>query len=663
MDYKQTLLETSMALKAQLTKMIETRRKQASENLPTLPPDLEALADRLGKTDFTIVVSGEVNRGKSTFTNAIIGNSILPTFDKETTSQVFKIKNSKTVSYSVIYDNGEVISIGREDLVKYGTQVDDAVLVDGSSTRRILYIEICTPIQNLPEGVTIVDTPGIGSTFKSHTEIAKGFMQHADAIIYLCSSKHPIVKIDVDFIRNVILPLRTSPNVLFVMSKADQADSEAALTSLIARAEAQLVENFSDNNSIGKKVLPVDSMSLIQSNNAKNQAESEAFRNVSGFAAIHDAIVNLIDRQKFMWLVLAYNAAAQYYKKVSSFLDKQLSEYELNESSRTARLQDINARLTKFESDFGHSHQRHILEQINNVLISMKDTLKVVYVSNKSPLLAKYNDKVDAMAPRASSTELNQAAEQLSHGILDDAMAEWEKIYSTALSEVQKTLMSYHKDCQVLVNEEYSLENVNIDNPKIDMNISFSDRWTSMRGQYFSAYFGYLGATFATSAIASVTGSSTLAGLATILQYPVYLLGPIGWAIAGSTFLIGIFYGNRKAKERAVKQGKEQIKGHLSEILREIYDKLTKASLLEGKHQSILALFDSNIREGATEAIANIYAATKNELEASRNGLLLSANPATKTKVINQQALWDGYAKAVKALQPAIKSIDEATTK
>ena len=86
--------------------MIATREKEASQNLPLLPLDLIPLSDRLGKTDFTLVVSGEVNRGKSTFINAIIGSEILPTFDKETTSQVFKIKNSEKESYTVVYGNG-----------------------------------------------------------------------------------------------------------------------------------------------------------------------------------------------------------------------------------------------------------------------------------------------------------------------------------------------------------------------------------------------------------------------------------------------------------------------------------------------------------------------------------------------------------------------------
>ena len=225
--------------------MVATRDKEVSQNLPLLPLELKPLSERLDKTEFTLVVSGEVNRGKSTFINAIIGADILPTFDKETTSQVFKIKNSDIESYSVVYGNGDRKCIKRENLVKYGTQLDSlTVNIEGSENSRILFIEVCYPIKNLPAGVTIVDTPGIGSTFKEHTEIAKGFMQEADAIIYLCSAKHPMVKVDIDFITKSILPLPTSPNVLFVMSKADQADSEGALRTLVVRAQDQLAANF-----------------------------------------------------------------------------------------------------------------------------------------------------------------------------------------------------------------------------------------------------------------------------------------------------------------------------------------------------------------------------------------------------------------------------------
>ncbi len=81
MNTNEKLMQTNGMLIDVLQKMINTQK--VGDNLPQLPVELPLLAENLKKPGFTIVVSGEVNRGKSTFINAIIGRDILPTFDKE----------------------------------------------------------------------------------------------------------------------------------------------------------------------------------------------------------------------------------------------------------------------------------------------------------------------------------------------------------------------------------------------------------------------------------------------------------------------------------------------------------------------------------------------------------------------------------------------------
>ncbi len=151
-----------------------------------------------------------------------------------------------------------------------------------------------------------------------------------------------MVKVDIDFITKSIVPLPTSPNVLFVMSKADQADSEEALHTLVTRAQDQLISNFKDYASIGKVVIPVDSLSLRDSNYAESAEEKNALRYVSNFDEVNKAVIRLIERQKFCWLVATFNSTAKYYKLVNAYLDKQIKEYDLNEENREAKLASLN---------------------------------------------------------------------------------------------------------------------------------------------------------------------------------------------------------------------------------------------------------------------------------------------------------------------------------
>lgn len=632
--------------------MVATRDKEVSQNLPLLPLELKPLSQRVDKTEFSLVVSGEVNRGKSTFINAIIGADILPTFDKETTSQVFKIKNSDIESYSVVYGNGDRKCIKREDLVLYGTQLDSlTVNIEGSENPRILFIEVCYPIKNLPAGVTIVDTPGIGSTFKEHTEIAKGFMQEADAIIYLCSAKHPMVKVDIDFITKSIVPLPTSPNVLFVMSKADQADSEDALRTLIDRAQDQLIANFKDYASIGKIVIPVDSLSLRDSNFAVSAEEKDALRYVSNFEEVNEAIIRLIERQKFCWLVATFNSAAKYYKLVNAYLDKQIKEYDLNEENREAKLASLNTRLERVEEELGLSRQRVVLTEVSNILSSLRSEIKKEFTSDKSSLITKYYNKVDDLSKGLSSEALNKEAQRLFKDVVEDAVSSWEELCATAVRQIQSALNIYHKECQVEIEEEYNLD-TNADNDfSVDLNVTMTERIDAMRGKYFSALFGTTVGVFAINALAA-----TSATVASIVSSSAFL-GPAGWIIGGGTILYGLFYGNKKAKEKAFTKAKSEIKKHISEVLEEIYNQLTQTSLLEGKHESMLHSFEKAMEESATNTISEIYNRTKKELEGAKRALLASANTANRVKVVNQQTLWNNFAISLQKIALDLKAL------
>ena len=632
--------------------MITTRGKEFSQNLPSLPVDLEPLSNRLGKTDFTLVVSGEVNRGKSTFINAIIGCDILPTFDKETTSQVFKIKNSDTESYTVVFGNGERESIKREDLVTYGTQGDITTIdFDTEQNRRILFIEVSYPIKNLPDGVTIVDTPGIGSTFKEHTEIAKGFMQEADAIIYLCSAKHPMVKVDIDFITKSILPLPTCPNMIFVMSKADQADSEEALKHLVSRAQDQLKSNFKDYSSISKVVIPVDSLSLRDSNTASTQEIRASLREVSNFEEVNSAIIRLIERQKFCWLIATYNSAARYYKLVNAYLDKQIKEYDLNEEDRKAKLASLSARLERVEAELGLQRQRIVLTEVSNILSSLRAEIKKEFTSDKSTLVKKFNEEVECLPKGLSSKILNEEAQLLFKNVIDEAVSTWEELCGTAINQIQSSLNIYHKECQIEIEEEYNLKISPDKDFSVDLSVTMGERIDAMRSKYFTAMFGTTIGVFVINSLAAT--SATIASIVSSTAF----LGPAGWIIGGGTILYGLFYGNKKAKEKSFIKAKSEIKKHIAEILEEIHNQLTRTSLLEGKHESMLRSFEKSMEDGATDTISKIYSRTKNELESAKRALLASANAANRVKVVNQQTMWNNFAITLQKIVPNLKEL------
>ena len=93
----------------------------------------------------------------------------LPTGVKETTSQVFRITNNPTESFSLVFTDGTNEKIARDQLSRFGSQVDADLLGEPIfKNRQLDYIQVNVPIEFLPVGVSIVDTPGLGALYKSH---------------------------------------------------------------------------------------------------------------------------------------------------------------------------------------------------------------------------------------------------------------------------------------------------------------------------------------------------------------------------------------------------------------------------------------------------------------------------------------------------------------
>jgi len=104
-----------------------------------------------------VVIIGEFNAGKSTFVNALLGESVLPMGITPTTDMI--------------------------ELVRYAPgKTRKADLRDGAIR------EWGHPNTGAP-GVVIVDTPGTGSVFQKHEQIAKSFLHRSDLVIFLISAK------------------------------------------------------------------------------------------------------------------------------------------------------------------------------------------------------------------------------------------------------------------------------------------------------------------------------------------------------------------------------------------------------------------------------------------------------------------------------------------
>jgi small GTP-binding protein len=112
---------------------------------------------------FLVVVVGEFNAGKSSFVNALLGDTLLPMGITPTTDAIELVRWSAKPSKTPIWRE--------EGIVR----------------------EWSHPNTGGP-GVVIVDTPGTGSVFRKHENIAKNFLSRSDLVIFLLSAKRALAE-------------------------------------------------------------------------------------------------------------------------------------------------------------------------------------------------------------------------------------------------------------------------------------------------------------------------------------------------------------------------------------------------------------------------------------------------------------------------------------
>lgn len=156
----------------------------------------EILKKKLERKDMTVAVIGQFKRGKSALANRILDETVMPVGIVPITSAVTKVKAGEKRT-EVHYENGKVEEVAPEDLHFYISEQENK-----NNELGIEEVVMHAPSKFLSEGLTFVDTPGVGSFHKNNTEVAYDNMKESDAVIFLLSVDSPINQIEIDFLKS-----------------------------------------------------------------------------------------------------------------------------------------------------------------------------------------------------------------------------------------------------------------------------------------------------------------------------------------------------------------------------------------------------------------------------------------------------------------------------
>lgn len=205
-----------------------------------LPDDAQQVLDRaraaLASSRYIVLTVGEFKRGKSSLLNALIGQRLFPVDTDVATTTVCTLSWGETSGAVVLFlpdAEGRQVpprAIDLADVERYATVQGQAELAAElgltEADLNVAQIDIIAPIPQLQSGLTLVDTPGVGSLNPAHTAATTGFLPEADALLFVASSVQPLGAVELAFLARAY---ELCPIVLTAVSMIDKTVDESAV--------------------------------------------------------------------------------------------------------------------------------------------------------------------------------------------------------------------------------------------------------------------------------------------------------------------------------------------------------------------------------------------------------------------------------------------------
>lgn len=174
-------------------------------------------AEALGDTTVRVVVVGQFKQGKSALVNALVSAPVCPVDDLVATAIPTVVRWGETPSAAIITEFAETERVVRAEVDMDRLRQHVTELAGEAGLVGALRAEVALPRRILADGLTIIDTPGVGSgRARSSTNLL--LLPHADAAIMVTDATQELTEPELAFLRQSVA---LCPRVSCVVSKTD----------------------------------------------------------------------------------------------------------------------------------------------------------------------------------------------------------------------------------------------------------------------------------------------------------------------------------------------------------------------------------------------------------------------------------------------------------
>jgi GTPase SAR1 family protein len=629
----------------------ETIERARDFALPEPPEALGLCRRKLAENAYRVLVVGEAKRGKTSFVNALIGRPILPADVDIATSQVFLVNQAAQEAYRLRFEDGSSEDIVAADLPRYGSQV----LADVEGTPRldriIRWIEVDVPVRFLPDGVSLLDTPGLGSLYAAHSQITQRFLPHADAVVFVLDSTQPIGFADLQVVEAI---LAVTSSLFFIQTRIDQF-RKAQWQALLARNEQVLRERFADRLA-DARVWPISSANLMK---AAETGDAD-YEIVSRHPELAAAFQTFLFRVSGLSRAAAAMALADRYRDTAGqvLLGRIADLTERSKERRIELQREMAERRRRFDHDWGEGGpgRRRLQEALQRIVAAGKQTLRQA-LDTGGEIERAVRAKIDGVA---SFDDAERLAETLAAETVAAAVQIWQETDRQVRTLTVKQLEPFMEALEILAQTSYA----GPDGPSADRERcrleTRDDPFERLKGGFvdFRNAFGMAGGGIALSALASVAGSVVLSTLAAGAA-----------VVAGVWALFRGYKGWQRAGEIQLGRARQELRQHLGEVRDRVRRYYFDIDLGAGRHRSLVEEHFDRLLE---DIGAQVQRLARERSEESRQELARRVEQAKLdereraarlAELRDWLAQWDRIGQGIQCVVDALADLDRELTR
>ncbi|WP_287155166.1 dynamin family protein [Candidatus Solincola tengchongensis] len=428
----------------------------------TLREGLGEVRRKLEAENFHVVVMGQFKRGKTTFINSLLGAEVLPSSVVPLTSINTVIRYGEKLGATVHFLDGGVKEIAAEALPDFVTEKGNP-----ENRLRVRYVEVHYPSPFLRDGVSLVDTPGTGSTYLHNDETAYSFLEHADAVIFMLSADPPVSRSELEFLHRIRSSVR---KVFFVQNKVDYLGSE------------DLDESLAFNHRVISEAVDLEEV-VIHPLSAKTAlkaavAGDAALLERSGLPGFTAVLEEFLMREKGRLLL------ESCARKLRRLLEDEYASLELEFALLKHPFEELEGKVKSFREQMGsisreREEVRFLIRGDHERLIkeSLDEEVERFKREQTEPLLERFDAFLERNAALSGSA-LNAALSDFIRTEIMETFISWRHTQEERLSQAFRSMASlYMEKANAIANRilEIAGEHFGLTLPRLEAEIVLSD--------------------------------------------------------------------------------------------------------------------------------------------------------------------------------------------